>query len=272
MLITDRHRARFPLAALAAAAVGAGVDAVQLREKDLDPSALEQLGAEVRAAVGGRAPVLINGDPVVAARLGLGVHLPEAGLPPADARAIVGPDVLIGRSVHDAAGAAASAGADYLIAGHVYPTRSKLGRPPLGLDGLREIVAAADRPVLAVGGIVAPRVAEVMALGAHGIAVIGAINDAPDPAAAARALRQALDHREKGSMPDTSELIRLTINGKEVELPPGTTVARFLAARELKERLVVVELNGAILARSAFPTTILNRGDRVEVVHFVGGG
>jgi sulfur carrier protein len=68
------------------------------------------------------------------------------------------------------------------------------------------------------------------------------------------------------------EQIEIQLNGKATALPAGRTVADFLAARGLQDRLVVVELNGEILARSAFVSTVFNEGDRVEVVHFVGGG
>jgi sulfur carrier protein len=68
------------------------------------------------------------------------------------------------------------------------------------------------------------------------------------------------------------EQIEIQLNGKATSLPAGQSVADFLAARGLQDRLVVVELNGEILARAAFTETMLNDGDRVEVVHFVGGG
>lgn len=66
--------------------------------------------------------------------------------------------------------------------------------------------------------------------------------------------------------------ISVTINGKQVELPSETTVSAYLASRDLKERLVVVELNGTILKRSEFSSTVLAAGDKIEIVHFVGGG
>lgn len=67
-------------------------------------------------------------------------------------------------------------------------------------------------------------------------------------------------------------LHELTINGKPVKLESGTTVSQFLSSKALQERLVVVELNEAILSRDDYASTVLATGDRVEIVHFVGGG
>lgn len=70
----------------------------------------------------------------------------------------------------------------------------------------------------------------------------------------------------------TATTVDVTINGKRVALTEGTTVQQFLHAKGFQDRLVVVELNEAILPRSAFASTFLVAGDRVEIVHFVGGG
>jgi sulfur carrier protein len=66
--------------------------------------------------------------------------------------------------------------------------------------------------------------------------------------------------------------IIVTINGKEVQLPGQMTVSAYLASRDLKDRLIVVELNGMILNRSEFASVLLSAGDQIEIVHFVGGG
>ncbi|MEZ4500540.1 MAG: thiamine phosphate synthase [Thermomicrobiales bacterium] len=85
--------------------------------------------------------------------------------------------------------ASASIGCDYVIAGHVYETGSKDGLSPLGLHGLRSIVAASPVPVLAIGGISAERVADVFAAGVtSGIAVMSGIGSVEDPQAAARGI------------------------------------------------------------------------------------
>jgi sulfur carrier protein len=66
--------------------------------------------------------------------------------------------------------------------------------------------------------------------------------------------------------------IVVTVNGKETQLAQAMTIAEYLASRELKVRLVVVELNGEIINRADYPSISLSAGDQIEIVHFVGGG
>jgi thiamine biosynthesis protein ThiS len=191
--------------------------------------------------------------------------------------------VTIGRSVHTPAGAAAATGADYVLAGHVYPSPSKPGLPPLGLAGLANIVAVAPCPVIAIGGITPDRLAEVVRVGARGVAVIGAIVAAEDPRAAARALRVAVDqalwhHQEEASMnseiniaSDTSA-VEIVVNGKPVSVVPGATVHDFLAGKRMTDAMAIVERNGKIVPRGEYGDTPLRAGDHLEVVHAVGGG
>ncbi|MDR7568172.1 MAG: thiamine phosphate synthase, partial [Armatimonadota bacterium] len=123
-----------------------------------------------------------------------GLHLPEGSRKPE------GSWPLWGRSVHspEAAVRAGREHPDYLIAGPVYPTDSKPGSPPLGPQGLGQIVRAAEGiPVLAIGGIRAERVPEVMGAGAWGVAVRGAILRAEDPERAAREIRRMLEGMRK---------------------------------------------------------------------------
>ena len=277
MLVTDRRRSMRPLPELVAAAVAGGVDAVQIREHDLPPSELRVLAKTLLEVVAGRADLLINSDLALAAELGLGLHLPEAGIATAEARRRLGDLPLLGRSVHSAVAASASVGVDYLIAGNVYETTSKPGHPPLGLSGLSRIIAATWSPVLAIGGITADRVPTVMAAGAHGVAVIGAIAEVADPTGAAAALRAAIvaaagDQEMEETQADEALIVAIVVNGKRVEVEPGTTVTDFLVDKGFRDKQVVVELNGVILARRAFDDTEFKPGDRVEMVHAVGGG
>jgi thiamine-phosphate pyrophosphorylase len=165
------------LAALATAAADAGVDIVQVRERDLQTSALVDLvGVIVDATRGSATRVVVNDrlDVAIASGAG-GVHLRSDSLPAAAARGLVPPGFLVGRSVHrvDEAIAQASA-ADYLIAGTVFPTSSKPATDPLlGVGGLTAIVRSTAVPVLAIGGVDLPHVPEVAAAGASGIAGIG---------------------------------------------------------------------------------------------------
>jgi thiamine-phosphate pyrophosphorylase len=197
MLITDRARLRGrALEEVVSQAIDRGVNAVQLREKDLPGGELYDLAITLRAVTRGRSLLLINDRLDVALAAGADVvHLPERSVPLRKVRDFAGEACLIGRSVHsvEAAVAAERDGADYLIAGNVYETASKPGAPAAGLDLVRAIAESVRVPVVAIGGITAGRVPDVIAAGADGIAVIGAILAAPDPAAGARALRTPLD-------------------------------------------------------------------------------
>jgi thiamine-phosphate pyrophosphorylase len=168
-------------------AVDAGVDLIQVRERDLDAAALAALVEDVVAlARGTQSRVVVNDRLDVALACGAaGVHLRGDSISTAHARRIVPPGFLIGRSVHAVEEIAAADGCDYVIAGTVFPSRSKDGSAPLiGIDGLRAIVRAARVPVLAIGGITPARFGEIMATGAAGVAGIGLFLtfDSPKPA------------------------------------------------------------------------------------------
>ncbi|MFN8592334.1 MAG: sulfur carrier protein ThiS [Thermomicrobiales bacterium] len=282
LFVTDARRAKPPLIEVIAAAAAGGVDGVYLRDVALSPTELGSLVAEIRARGGPALTVLVNGGPGVALVAGAGLHLRERDMGASAARSALGEAALIGRAVHDTAGARAAAGADYLLAGHVYPSASKPGQPPLGLAGLAAIVAAAPCPVLAIGGITPERVAAVIATGAAGIAVIGAIAEADDPRRAASNLRAALDRAlceskrsKESSMSESTAAataIDLTINGKTVTLPQGTTIHDFLASKRMTDAMAIVERNGEIVSRAAYATVILQPDDELEIVHAVGGG
>ena len=157
-------------------AVAHGAGMVQLREKDLPDRDLYNLGARVIEAIAGRALLIVNDRIDIALALNAdGVQLPEDGAPVAEARRSVGPDMLIGRSVHSMGGAieAESSGADFLIA---------------GTEFLRALCREVSIPVLAIGGVTSENVGDAMDAGCSGAAVISAISEAEDPGSAARKL------------------------------------------------------------------------------------
>lgn len=261
----------------AAQAISGGVDAIQLRVPALSHTERRATTWTIIDRLGGADGLLINGDLPLAAETGSGLHLPERYPWPDDVRSRLKSGALVGRSVHSAAAAAASIGADYILAGHVFSSASKPGVPPLGLDGLTAIVAVSPVPVLAVGGITAERVGQVMATGAHGVAVISAIAAALEPRQASSELRRHVDQalQEVKSMNaslKSGPTIAFTVNGKAMTVPAGASIADLLRQRELDHRLVAVEHNGMILRPAQFPSTRLSAGDEVEIVHFVGGG
>jgi len=168
-----------------------GCRLVQLRAKGWPHDALLAAARDLRArcdAVG--ATFIVNDDAEVAAATAHGVHVGPTDAALDAVRRVVGPDRIVGRSTNDPDQVrAALAGADYLAFGPVWDTphlsRLKVVR---GLDGLvaARAIVPADVPLVAIGGIRASRLAEVVAAGADAWAVIGAVADAPDPVAAVR--------------------------------------------------------------------------------------
>jgi len=158
-------------------AVDAGIDLVQVRERDLEGGALAALVTSLLAVTRGTRTRLIVNDrlDVALACAADGVHLRGDSVPVRAARRLAPSGFLIGRSVHAAGEAVdAGAGADFLIAGTVFPSGSKTpGVRLLGVEGLRSIVNAVGVPVLAIGGMSGERIAQAASAGAAGIAAIG---------------------------------------------------------------------------------------------------
>ena len=189
--MTDRHAAEGrDLLAVIAAALDAGLPAVQLRDRDLPGRPLLVLAERLRAATARTGALLfVNDRADVALAVGAdGVHLGGGSVPAAVARRLLGAGALIGVSTH--APGEVPADADLAFFGPVWATPSKTGAQ--GAARLAQAVRAAPVPVLAIGGVTAARVPELRAAGAAGAAVIRAILAAPDPAAATRALLAVL--------------------------------------------------------------------------------
>jgi len=196
-LITDRAAAARPPADVVEECLAAGLRAVQLREKDLEVRDVLALADTLREATrrhGARLIVNDRADVAMAAHAD-GVQRTHASLPVSALRGIASPGFLVGASVHSEAEArdAAAQGADFIVFGPVYDTASKRRYgPPQGLAALEAVTRAVDRPVLAVGGLTPDRVPDVLATGAAGVAVIGAIYAAARPADATKAFLDAL--------------------------------------------------------------------------------
>jgi thiamine-phosphate pyrophosphorylase len=183
-------------------ALAGGVDVVQLRDKHAPDETIVRAGEAMRDACTRHGALLIvNDHPDLALACGAdGVHLGQDDAPLAEVRDLLGPDLLVGISTHTPAqvDAAGDSPADYLGVGPVYPTATKPGVEPVGLELVRHAAASARKPWFAIGGIDAGRAAEVAAAGARRIAVVRAIRDADDPEAAATALARALDREVVG--------------------------------------------------------------------------
>ena len=179
LLVTDRSQARLPLEDIVERACAGGCRWVSLREKDLpadEQIALARRLAPIAQRYGAR--LTLHGDADLARTAGVeGVHLSATGNAAA-ARAMLGPRALVGISIHGVAEAAAldPRVVDCAIAGPAFLTASKPGYgPALGPGGLSVICRAARVPVVAIGGIEAENVAEVMEAGVAGITVMGSV-------------------------------------------------------------------------------------------------
>jgi thiamine-phosphate pyrophosphorylase len=188
------------LAEFAGAVLGAGVDLIQLRDKQAEAAQLLDAAAVLREAADRHGALFaVNDRADVALAAGADVlHLGQDDLPLGWARRILGHEVLLGRSTHDPDQAARAAAEpwDYLVAGPVWATATKPGRPATG-TALIETVAALGppQPWFAIGGIDPANLSQVTAAGATRIVVVRAITDAPDPATATRTLLHRLNLR-----------------------------------------------------------------------------
>ncbi|MGD0922638.1 MAG: thiamine phosphate synthase [Terriglobia bacterium] len=203
--ITDRRTLEpKPLLPLIQEAIRAGLDLVQIREKDLATrELLELVKGAVDAARGTSTRIVVNDRLDVALAAGAaGVHLGTQSLPARVVRQQVPKDFLVGVSCHtlEEALSAQSAGADYVVFGPIFETPSKLPYgPPLGLGKLREVTMRVKTPVLALGGITVERVRSCLEAGAAGIAGISIFQNCESLERRAQELRAELARRPEPS-------------------------------------------------------------------------
>ena len=215
MLDGDERRARLDAArlylvidaasapAVVPAALEGGVDLVQLREKHLPDEKIVELGGEMLAWCEEHdALFILNDRPDLAGMCGAhGVHVGQDDEPVESVRQIVGDGTIIGVSTHspEQIEAAERSSADYFAVGPVWETPTKAGRPAVGLELVSHAAAGGPgKPWFAIGGIDGSRARAVVQAGARRIVVVRAIADAPDPRAAARALRDVLEREPVG--------------------------------------------------------------------------
>ena len=198
-LVTDRGLAGGrPTLDIVEAAVRGGVTCVQLREKDCSTREFIEQAQTIRDSLQALAiPLIINDrlDVAMAVKAD-GVHLGQTDMPLEMARAIVKETMLIGisaESVHDAV-AAEKGGADYLGVSPIFATPTKTDTAaPLGLEGLRQIDAKVNLPLVGIGGLNQDNAGDVIRSGADGVAVVSAIVAAGNPEQAARNLRATIE-------------------------------------------------------------------------------
>ncbi|HEX9306245.1 MAG TPA: thiamine phosphate synthase [Anaeromyxobacter sp.] len=186
----------------ARAAIEGGAGVLQVRVKDAPSGEVLRTAREVVALAAGRALVLVNDRADLALLSGAdGVHVGDEDLPPSEARRLLGPDLLVGRTTRTLAEARAAIGegADHVGFGPIFATRTKaLAVAPRGVEALREVAAALGAPVVAIGGIGADTIGTVAGAGAACAAVVGAIFGAGDPVLNARRLADAFAGGRRG--------------------------------------------------------------------------
>ncbi|MFF8292076.1 thiamine phosphate synthase [Streptomyces sp. NPDC016309] len=200
-LCTDARKRQGDLPEFLDAVLASGVDVVQLRDKGMEAGEeLEHLALFADACRRHGTLLAVNDRADVAHAAGSAVlHLGQGDLPVPAARAILGEDVLIGRSTHAEAevdAAVAEPGVDYFCTGPCWPTPTKPGRYAPGLDLVRYAASLdQDRPWFAIGGIDADNLDQVLDAGARRIVVVRAITEADDPATATAALAKRIRER-----------------------------------------------------------------------------
>jgi thiamine-phosphate pyrophosphorylase len=178
-------------------AIAGGADVVQLRDKNIPDDELLALAAELRELTDETGRIFIVNDRAdIAAIVGAdGVHLGQHDLPIAEARRLLRPGAIVGRSTHSLAEAKAAVneGADYISVGPIFQTETKDAGAPVGLDVLKEAAEAVSLPIVAIGGIRADTAASVLTAGASLVAVCSVICGSEDPKAATEAIRRQID-------------------------------------------------------------------------------
>ncbi len=192
--VTDRSwTGRQTLYEQVESALRGGVTCVQLREKELDEAAFLEEAAEIKklcAKYG--VPLIINDNVDIAVKCGAdGVHVGQSDMTVGNVRKAVGDKMIVGVSAQtvEQALAAQAAGADYLGVGAVFPTSTKSDAREVSRQALKDICAAVDIPVTAIGGINKSNIAELSGTGVDGVALVSAIFAAEDIEAECRILK-----------------------------------------------------------------------------------
>ncbi|MBM7068549.1 thiamine phosphate synthase [Actibacterium sp. 188UL27-1] len=168
--------------------VAGGATIVQLRHKTATTAQRIALGQHLKNMIAGRAALCVNDDIEAAMTLQADIlHIGQDDIAPAEARAQIGADMVLGLSVHsgETAQAVDPAIVDYVGVGPVFATQTKSdAKAPIGLNGLADIIGTAPVPAVAIGGVKTEHAAACIQAGAAGIAVVSAICGRPDPRAA----------------------------------------------------------------------------------------
>jgi thiamine-phosphate diphosphorylase len=168
---------------------------IQVREKDLPSHQVANLTERIKPAMQDKTIIIINSylDAAVSS-MANGVHLPQDFMSVEEARSLLPPNMLVGKSVHDLSSAIleSQSGADYIILGTIFPTSSKPGMRTGGIPMVKEISNQITSPLLVIGGINGANAGSTISAGADGIAVISSILTSPNPEKAAKTLKTSM--------------------------------------------------------------------------------
>jgi thiamine-phosphate pyrophosphorylase len=239
-------------------AVADGAAIVQLRDKS---GAADVTAKKAQELVAYKASndflFILNDSPELAVKVGAdGVHIGQ-DFSTAEARKIVGPNLLLGKSTHslEQGQRAQAEGADYLSVGPVFATPTKPGRPAVGLAAVREAAAGITIPFVAIGGIDVDNAGAVLAAGAR---TLGVVRAAPRAAVLLKMIKD--------------NLVKIRLNGRDEYLSADSNIEKMALALGLKPEGIVVELNGRIIKKNNWQEFKLEENDTVELISFVGGG
>lgn len=196
-VILDAAISRLSLEAAAERVLAGGAKVIQLRDKAAQFEDLIDTGHRLREmTTAAGATLIVNDNPYLAHEIGAdGVHLGQSDFPPYIAREVLGANGIIGISTHNKQQALAALyqPVDYIAVGPVFPTNSKQSsNKPVGIEHVRWVARHVQRPIVAIGGLTAQTIPEVIAAGAQNVAMIGEIMAAPDIEAKVRELVQLI--------------------------------------------------------------------------------
>lgn len=265
---TDCHPGRELLQVMEQTLIG-GADMLQLRNKKGSKREILEQALALRALTSRYGvPFIVNDHLDIALEANAdGVHLGQEDMHINAARERLGRDKIIGISTQgvEQALAAEAAGADYIGAGPVFPTRTKPDREAVTTDYIREATEAVSIPVVAIGGIMPDNAGTVLAAGAKRLCAVSAIVGNEDPAGVCFAFRQLI--AAEGGWGQTS----IKLNGAA----HGTAASRLDELVHLLGqggKRLVAELDGVVVPRGEWARTRLTEGAKLELIQFVGGG
>ena len=187
--------------AVAEKVIAGGADVVQLRAKNRGASEISQIARDlIEIARNSRVPLIINDHPEVARDVGAdGVHVGQDDLSIKEARAIVGPNCVVGKSTHslDQAIGAFHEGADYIGFGPIFATPTKPDYQPVGLDEIQRVHEAVRIPILCIGGIKLDNLPKLIEAGARRVVIVSGLLQANDIVAYGRAAKDLLNRNPK---------------------------------------------------------------------------